>query len=117
LFGVCAVARSIEDTVGANFDSVQVIAKTHPRHTCRIAISTADPFQYPGRHYPTACRLKCLNAAGQIGVVVAQLGDVLSLNQKRKAMLVCLDALSGLKQAVLDEPIAGVAYGRPAKPR
>lgn len=41
----------------------------------------------------------------------------LSLNQKRKAMLVCLDALSGLKQAVLDEPIAGVAYGRPAKPR
>jgi hypothetical protein len=41
----------------------------------------------------------------------------LSLNQKRKAMTMCLDALSSLKQAILDEPIAGVTYGRPAKPR
>jgi hypothetical protein len=41
----------------------------------------------------------------------------LSLNQKRKAMTLCLDALNALKQAILDEPIAGVTYGRPAKPR
>ncbi len=41
----------------------------------------------------------------------------LSLNQKRKAMILCLDALSALKQSILDEPIAGVTYGRPAKPR
>jgi len=41
----------------------------------------------------------------------------LSLNQKRKAMLVCLDALGALRQAILDEPIAGVTYGRPVSPR
>jgi hypothetical protein len=41
----------------------------------------------------------------------------LSLNQKRKAMVVCLDALNALKQAVLEEPIAGVTYGRPPNPR
>jgi hypothetical protein len=41
----------------------------------------------------------------------------LSLNQKRKAMILCLDALNALKQAVLEEPIAGVTYGRPPKPR
>ncbi|HEX7622915.1 MAG TPA: hypothetical protein VF400_05030, partial [Anaeromyxobacteraceae bacterium] len=41
----------------------------------------------------------------------------LSLNQKRKAMLLCLDALNALKQAVLEEPIAGVTYGRPPNPR
>jgi len=42
---------------------------------------------------------------------------VLSLNQKRKAMIVSLDALNALRQAVLDEPIAGVNYGRPPHPR
>jgi hypothetical protein len=41
----------------------------------------------------------------------------LSLNQKRKAMIFCLDALNALKQAVLEEPIAGVTYGRPPNPR
>jgi hypothetical protein len=41
----------------------------------------------------------------------------LSLNQKRKAMTVCLDALGALKEAILQEPIAGVTYGRPEKPR
>ena len=41
----------------------------------------------------------------------------LSLNQKRKAMALCLDTLNALKVAILDEPIAGVTYGRPAKPR
>jgi len=40
-----------------------------------------------------------------------------SLSQKRKAMTVCLDVLEALKQAILDEPIAGVAYGRPPIPR
>jgi hypothetical protein len=42
----------------------------------------------------------------------------LSLNQKRKAMIVCLDALKALKQEILSEPIAGVTtYGRLPKPR
>ena len=41
----------------------------------------------------------------------------LSLNQKRKAMAVCLDVLNALKVAILEEPVAGVTYGRPAKPR
>jgi len=36
----------------------------------------------------------------------------LSLNQQRKAMAVCVEALNALQQAVLEEPIAGVAYGR-----
>jgi Four helix bundle sensory module for signal transduction len=42
----------------------------------------------------------------------------LSLNQKRKAMIVCLDALNALKQEILSEPIPGVTtYGRLPKPR
>jgi hypothetical protein len=42
----------------------------------------------------------------------------LSLNQKRKAMIVCLDALNALKQEILSEPIAGVtSYGRLPMPR
>jgi hypothetical protein len=38
----------------------------------------------------------------------------LSLNEKRKAMTVCLDALASLKSVILEEPIPGVSYGRPA---
>jgi hypothetical protein len=41
----------------------------------------------------------------------------LSLNQKRRALALCLDALGALKQAILEEPIAGVTYGRPTIPR
>lgn len=41
----------------------------------------------------------------------------LSLNQKRKALQVCLEALGALRQAILDEPIAGVTYGRAVHPR
>ena len=41
----------------------------------------------------------------------------ISLNQKRKVMLLCQDTLNELQQAILEEPIAGVTYGRPAKPR
>ncbi len=35
-----------------------------------------------------------------------------SMGEERKAMLLCLTPLDALKQAILDEPIAGVAYGR-----
>ena len=42
---------------------------------------------------------------------------VISLNQKRKVMFLCQDALNSLKQAILEEPIAGVTYGSPAHPR
>ena len=41
----------------------------------------------------------------------------ISLNQKRKMMLLCQDTLNELQQAILEEPIAGVTYGRPARPR
>jgi hypothetical protein len=41
----------------------------------------------------------------------------ISLNQKRKTMLLCQEALIALKQAILEEPIAGVTYGPPAHPR
>jgi predicted transcriptional regulator len=41
----------------------------------------------------------------------------ISFNQKRKVMLLCQDALNKLQQAILEEPIAGVTYGQPAKPR
>ena len=36
----------------------------------------------------------------------------LSMGEERKAMLRCLEPLEGLKQAILDEPIPGVSYGR-----
>lgn len=41
----------------------------------------------------------------------------ISLNQKRKVMLLCQDALNKLQQSTLDEPIAGVTYGRSPRPR
>ena len=41
----------------------------------------------------------------------------ISLNQKRKIMLLCQDTLNRLQQAIMEEPIAGVTYGRPARPR
>jgi hypothetical protein len=41
----------------------------------------------------------------------------ISLNQKRKVMVLCQDALNTLKQAILEEPIASVTYGPPAHPR
>jgi hypothetical protein len=40
----------------------------------------------------------------------------LSLGQQRKAMSTCLAALDALQQAVQEEPIAGVAYGRLPNP-
>jgi hypothetical protein len=41
----------------------------------------------------------------------------ISLNQKRKVMLVCQAALSALQEAILAEPIAGSTYGTPIRPR
>jgi hypothetical protein len=41
----------------------------------------------------------------------------ISVNETRKVMLTCQDALSALHQAVLAEPIAGTWSGPPAKPR
>ena len=41
----------------------------------------------------------------------------ISLNEKRKVMLLCQATLDALRQAILDEPIAGVTYGQPARPR
>ncbi len=41
----------------------------------------------------------------------------ISLNQKRKVTLLCQDALNALKQAILEEPVRGVTYGPPARPR
>jgi hypothetical protein len=41
----------------------------------------------------------------------------MSLNEKRKVMLVCQAALSALQDAILAEPIAGTTYGTPVRPR
>jgi hypothetical protein len=41
----------------------------------------------------------------------------ISLNQKHKVTLLCQDVLNKLQQAILEEPITGVTYGRPARPR
>jgi hypothetical protein len=41
----------------------------------------------------------------------------ISLNEKRKVMLVCQAALSALQQAILAEPIEGTTYGTPVRPR
>ena len=41
----------------------------------------------------------------------------ISLNQKRKVMLLCQDALAAVQQAILQEHIAGVNYGPPSNPR
>jgi hypothetical protein len=41
----------------------------------------------------------------------------ISLNEKRKVMLSCQDALAALQQAILQEHIDGVNYGPPSNPR
>jgi hypothetical protein len=41
----------------------------------------------------------------------------ISLNQKHKITLLCQDTLNALKQAILEEPVRGVTYGPPARPR
>ncbi len=41
----------------------------------------------------------------------------ISLNQKRKVMVLCQDALNALKQTILEEPVRGITYGPPAHPR
>jgi putative heme degradation protein len=41
----------------------------------------------------------------------------ISLDQKRKVMFLCQDALASLQQAILEEPIPGVNYGIPSSPR
>ncbi|MBI1852954.1 MAG: hypothetical protein HYR85_21645 [Planctomycetes bacterium] len=41
----------------------------------------------------------------------------ISLDQKRKLMFLCQDALAALQTAILEEPIAGVTYGSPTNPR
>ena len=41
----------------------------------------------------------------------------LSLGQKRAAQAVCQETLAALQQAILEEPIAGVSYGRPTPTR
>jgi hypothetical protein len=41
----------------------------------------------------------------------------ISLNEKRKVMLVCQSALAALERAILAEPIAGATYGAPVHPR
>jgi hypothetical protein len=40
-----------------------------------------------------------------------------SLNQKRKVMLMCQDILAALEQAIQREPVAGVTHGTPVRPR
>jgi hypothetical protein len=41
----------------------------------------------------------------------------ISLNQKRKVMLLCQASLSTLQQTILAEPVAGSTYGVPVRPR
>jgi hypothetical protein len=41
----------------------------------------------------------------------------ISLNQKRRAMVVCQAALTNLTQAILDEPVADGTHGAPVRPR
>jgi hypothetical protein len=41
----------------------------------------------------------------------------ISLDQKRKVMFLCQEALASLEQAISEEPIPGVNYGAPTNPR
>jgi len=77
-------------------------------HDPELAIATA--------RYAEFCTLKTnILALSRENTNVRSLS--LSLNQKRKVMLVCQGLLGALQQAILAEPIAGVTYGTPVRPR
>ncbi|MBK9517905.1 MAG: hypothetical protein IPO09_11215 [Anaeromyxobacter sp.] len=62
-----------------------------------------------------------LELQGQVLVLSRENSNVrslaLSLGRKRVAQVVCQDALAALQQAILEEPIPGVAYGRASPTR
>jgi hypothetical protein len=64
----------------------------------------------------TASFARYLELQGQILALSRENTNVrslaLSLGQKRAAQAVCQEALTALQQAILEEPIAGVSYGR-----
>ena len=67
-------------------------------------------------HYALFCKIRTqILALSRENTNVRSLA--ISLNEKRKVMLLCQATLDALRQAILDEPIAGVTYGQPARPR
>jgi hypothetical protein len=95
-----------EEEVGKDLDGLTALAKPDGDADLATAMSQFARYQ--------ALKAQILSLSRQ-NTNVRSLA--LSLNQKRKALAVCLDALNALKVAILEEPIAGVTYGRPPKPR
>jgi len=77
---------------------------------------SGDPMLAEARaHFATFLELEArILALSRQNTNVASLA--LSLDKQRKAMGVCVEALNALMQTVLDEPIAGVTYGRGRSP-
>jgi hypothetical protein len=95
-----------EEEVGKDLDGLTALAKPEGDTDLATAMSQFARYQ--------ALKAQILSLSRQ-NTNVRSLA--LSLNQKRQALAVCLDALNALKVAILEEPIAGVTYGRPPKPR
>ena len=101
-----ALMNKEDKQIRKNLDELNVLAKLNQNANLATAVSS----------YARITRIKIqILALSHENTNVKSLS--ISLNQKRKSMFLCQETLDKLQQAILDEPIAGVTYGRPARPR
>ena len=101
-----ALISKEDQVIHMDLDKLTGIAKNHPNPDLAKAVSSYDRF--------SQIKTRIL-ALSRENTNVKSLS--IALNQKRKVMFLCQDTLTRLQQAILDEPIAGVTYGRPVSPR
>jgi hypothetical protein len=89
-----------------NLDELTALRNLNQRDNLAVAVSS----------YATFSKIKTqILALSRENTNVKSLS--ISLSQKRKVMLLCQEKLNKLQKAILEEPIPGITYGRPAKPR
>ena len=101
-----AVMTKEDQTVRQNLDGLATLPSVSANHDLTTA---------------TACYARFTELKTQILKLSRENTNVrsltISLNQKRRVMLVCQDALAALEQAIQEEPIAGLSIRTPVSPR
>jgi hypothetical protein len=96
----------LEQDVGRRLDALQSVPAAAARPELRTAVSAWSRFR--------AVKAQILSLSRQNTNVRS---TAMSLHERRDAVLACQAALDALRQAIAAEPIAGVTFGRPPKPR